>query len=54
MTSRFFCALQPDHQTGTNNTGELASKKFMSWGREKQNAISKYLVAISNRSQRAA
>ena len=35
-------------------TGELASKKFMSWGREKQNAVSKYPVAVSNQSQRAA
>jgi hypothetical protein len=26
-------------------TGELATKKFMSWGREKQNAVSKYPVA---------
>jgi hypothetical protein len=31
-----------------------ASKKFMSWGREKQNAVSKYPVAVSNQSQRAA
>jgi hypothetical protein len=35
-------------------TGELPSKKFMSWGREKQNAVSKYPVAVSNQSQRAA
>ena len=33
---------------------ELASKKFMSWGREKQNVVSKYPVAVSNQSQRAA
>jgi len=26
----------------------------MSWGREKQNAVSKYPVAVSNQSQRAA
>jgi hypothetical protein len=25
---------------GCDVTGELASKKFMSWGREKQNAVS--------------
>jgi DNA-binding transcriptional regulator YhcF (GntR family) len=30
-------------------TGELASKKFMRWGREKQNAVSKYPVTVSNR-----
>ena len=35
-------------------TGELPSKKFMSWGREKQNAVSKYPVAVSNQSQHAA
>ena len=35
-------------------TGELASKAFMRWGREKQNAVSKYPVAVSNQSQRAA
>jgi hypothetical protein len=35
-------------------TGQLASKKFMSWGREKQNAVSKYPVAVSNQSHRAA
>ena len=35
-------------------TGELPSKKFMSWGREKQNTVSKYPVAVSNQSQRAA
>jgi hypothetical protein len=35
-------------------TGELPSRKFMSWGREKQNAVSKYPVAVSNQSQRAA
>ena len=39
---------------GCDVTGELASKKFMSWGREKQNAVSKYHVAVSNQSQRAA
>jgi hypothetical protein len=39
---------------GLRFTGELASKKFMSWGREKQNAVSKYPVAVSNQSQRAA
>jgi hypothetical protein len=37
-----------------NDFRELASKKFMSWGREKQNAVSKYPVAVSNQSQRAA
>jgi DNA-binding transcriptional regulator YhcF (GntR family) len=31
-------------------TGEMASKKFMSWGREKQNTVSKYSVAVSNQS----
>jgi len=31
-------------------TGELPSKKFMSWGREKQNAVSKCPVAVSNQS----
>ena len=35
-------------------TGELASKAFMRWGREKQNAVSKYPVAVSNQSQRVA
>jgi DeoR/GlpR family transcriptional regulator of sugar metabolism len=35
-------------------TGELPSKKFMSWGREKQNAVSKYPATVSNQSQRAA
>jgi hypothetical protein len=35
-------------------TGELPSKWFMSWGREKQNAGSKYPVAVSNQSHRAA
>jgi hypothetical protein len=35
-------------------TGELPSKRFMSWGREKQNAVSKYPVAVSNQSHRAA
>jgi hypothetical protein len=35
-------------------TGELASKAFMHWGREKQNAVSKYPVAVSNQSHRAA
>jgi hypothetical protein len=35
-------------------TGELPSKKFMSWGREKQNAVSKYPVAVSNQSHRPA
>jgi DNA-binding transcriptional regulator YhcF (GntR family) len=39
---------------GCDVTGELASKKFMSWGREKQNAVSKYPVAVSNQSHRAA
>lgn len=35
-------------------TGELPSKAFMRWGREKQNAVSKYPVAVSNQSQCAA
>jgi hypothetical protein len=35
-------------------TGDLPSKRFMSWGREKQNAVSKYPVAVSNQSHRAA
>jgi hypothetical protein len=35
-------------------TGELASKAFMRWGREKQNAVSKYPVTVSNQSHRAA
>ena len=35
-------------------TGELASKAFMRWGREKQNAVSKYPVAVSNQSHRPA
>jgi DNA-binding transcriptional MocR family regulator len=39
---------------GCDVTGELPNKKFMSWGREKQNAVSKYPVAVSNQSQRAA
>jgi hypothetical protein len=39
---------------GCDVTGELPSKKFMSWGREKQNAVSKYPVAVSNQIHRAA
>jgi hypothetical protein len=35
-------------------TGELPSKKFMSWSREKQNAVSKYPVAVSKQIHRAA
>jgi DNA-binding transcriptional regulator YhcF (GntR family) len=35
-------------------TQELANKAFMRWGREKQNAVSKYPVAVSNQSHRAA
>jgi hypothetical protein len=35
-------------------TGDLPRKEFMNWGREKQNAVSKYPVAVSNQSQRAA
>jgi hypothetical protein len=35
-------------------TGELASKAFMRWGREKQNAVSKYPVTVSNQSHHAA
>jgi hypothetical protein len=35
-------------------TGELATKKFMSWGREKQNAVSKYPVAVSSRHREAS
>jgi hypothetical protein len=35
-------------------TGDLASKAFMRWGREKQNAVSKYPVAVSNQSHRPA
>jgi hypothetical protein len=35
-------------------TGELASKAFMRWGREKQNAVSKYPIAVSNQGHRAA
>lgn len=34
-------------------TGELASKAFMRWGRENQNAVSKYPVAVSNQILRA-
>jgi hypothetical protein len=37
-----------------NVTGELPNKKFMSWGREKQNAVSEYPVAVPNQSPRAA
>ena len=37
-----------------DKTGELPSKAFMRWGREKQNAVSKYPVTVSNQSQRAA
>ena len=33
-----------------NVTGELPSKRFMSWGREKQNAVSKYPVTVSKQS----
>ena len=39
---------------GCDVTGELASKKFMSWGREKQIAVSEYPVAVSKQSQFAA
>jgi hypothetical protein len=39
---------------GCDVTGELPSKKFMSWGREKQNAVSKYPVAVSKQIHRAA
>jgi hypothetical protein len=35
-------------------TEELPSKKFMRWGREKQNAVSKYPVAVPIQSHRAA
>jgi hypothetical protein len=35
-------------------TGELPSKKFMNWGREKQNAVSKYPVTVSNQGHRSA
>jgi hypothetical protein len=35
-------------------TGELPSKKFMSGRREKQNAVSKCPVAVSNQIHRAA
>ena len=35
-------------------TGDLPSKKFMGWGREKQNAVSKYPVTVSNQSHRVA
>ena len=35
-------------------TGELPSKKFMGWGREKQNTVSKYPVPVSNQIHRAA
>ena len=31
-----------------NVTGELASKAFMRWGREKQSAVLKYPVTVSN------
>jgi DNA-binding transcriptional regulator YhcF (GntR family) len=37
-----------------NVTGELASKAFMRWGREKQNAVSKYPATASNQSHRVA
>src|SRR5258708_7514416 len=41
---------------GCDVTGELPSKKFILGSRksEKQNAVSKYPVAVSNQSQRAA
>lgn len=39
---------------GCDVTGALASKTFMSWGREKQNAVSKYPVTVSNGGHRAA
>jgi hypothetical protein len=35
-------------------TGEPETKPFMRWGREKQNAVSKYPVAVSNQSHHAA
>lgn len=35
-------------------TGELSSKKFMSWGREKRKPVSKYPVAVSNQIRRVA
>ena len=31
-------------------TGERPVEKFMSWGREKQNAVSIYSLAVSNQS----
>jgi hypothetical protein len=39
---------------GCDVTGRLPSKKFMSWGSEKQNAVLKYPVALSNQIHRAA
>jgi hypothetical protein len=35
-------------------TGELAGKAFMRWGREKQNAVLKYPVAVIKSEHRAA
>jgi len=35
-------------------TGERESQKYMSCGREKQNAVSKYPAAYAKQSQRAA
>jgi hypothetical protein len=39
---------------GCDVTGELPSKRFLKWSREKQNAVSKYPVTVSNQSHRAA
>jgi hypothetical protein len=39
---------------GCDVTGELPSKKFMNWGQENQNTVSKYPVAVPNQSHRAA
>ena len=39
---------------GCDVTGDLPSKKFMQWGREKQNTVSKYPVTVSIQSHRAA
>jgi hypothetical protein len=38
--------MAPDLVELRDVTGDLPSKKFMSWRREKQNAVSKYPVAV--------
>ena len=39
---------------GCDVTGDLPSKAFMRWGREKQNAVLEYPIAVSNQNHRGA